>query len=371
MTNYQIIKQVDFLASLDEAAIKKISDRFQEIHLPKGAVLFKENEYGDCFYILKTGRISLTKKINLEEEATGELFFFGANEYFGELALIDDEPRSGTATVIDDANLLKISKEDFLNVCQDYPTVLFTIVKTMSKRLRETNERYIKMWDSLIKQKKLAAIGSAASKIVHDIRTPITIIILTAEVIARFFENSSLYTDKIIKQVHVLDNMVKEILEFARGRKSELNIKKIVLDEFFDEMLEQMNPLAESNNVKLLMINNVRNHVFFDPIKIHQTIFNIFKNGIEAIGEADGKVEIKAEVENDKLHISIYNDGPPIPQHFLDQLFEPFATYGKKTGTGLGLAICQKTIKDHDGEMTVKNLPAGGVQFDIYLPVNQ
>jgi signal transduction histidine kinase len=369
MNNFQIIKQIDFLENIDELAFSTIAGMFKEVNLPKGAVLFEENQVGDCFYILKSGKISLTKRVNLEEDTTGEIIFFKPYDYFGELALLDEEPRSGTATVVEDASLLKIEKDDFLTVCKVYPYVLFKIVKTMSGRLRETNQRYIGMWNELIKEKKLAAIGAATSKIVHDIKTPITIIILTAELIERLFQDSSPYTQKIVKQVKVVDEMIKEVLEFSRGRKSDLDISEVDLNEFFAELLEQMNPLAEIKNIELTLKNYVQQKVFFDLIKIHHTIFNIFKNGMEAIDSEKGRIEINAEIAEGRLHISLFNDGPPIPQEFLAKLFEPFATFGKKTGTGLGLAICLKTIKDHNGDLTVRNLPEGGVQFDIYLPV--
>lgn len=371
MTNQEIIRQIDFLASLDEQAIHNIADKFKEITFPKGTILFKENDQGDCFYVLKSGRVSLTKRVNIEDDTAGELIFFKPYEYFGELALIDDEPRSGTVTVSEDASLLKINKDDFLAICKDHPTVLFSIVRTMSRRLRDTNDRYIKMWDALIKEKKLAAIGSAASKIVHDIKTPITIIVLTAEVIEKLFDQVSPFTKKIIKQVRILDEMVREILEFARGEKSDLKITEVDLEIFFKELLEELNPLAEVSNVQLHLVNKVTEKIFFDMMKVHHTIFNIFKNALEAIGERGGKIEINSSIENNQLHISIYNDGPKIPQQVLNQIFEPFATYGKKSGTGLGLAICHKVIKDHNGELTARNLKEGGVLFDIYIPIRK
>jgi|SRR5690554_1688220 len=368
MTNLQIISQIDFLSTLDEMAIQKIADKFQEISYPKGTIIFRENDPGDCFYILKSGRVVLTKKINIEEETSGELIFFQPYEYFGELALIDDEPRSGTVTVTEDASLLKIKKVDFLAICKDYPTVLFSIVKTMSRRLRDTNERYVKILDALINEKKLAAIGAAASKIVHDIKTPITVIVLTAEVIERLVDKAAPFTQKIIRQVRILDEMVREILEFAKGQKSNLKICEVDLQEFVDDLREELDPLAQVNKIKLNMVNVAEEKILFDPMKLRHTILNIFKNGIEAMEKKGSKIDIKTEMIDDKLHVMIANDGPPIPDQVMEQIFEPFVTYGKKSGTGLGLAICHKAVTDQNGELFAKNLPEGGVRFDIYVP---
>jgi signal transduction histidine kinase len=349
-------------------AIQKIADKFQEISYPKGTIIFRENDPGDCFYILKSGRVVLTKKINIEEETSGELIFFQPYEYFGELALIDDEPRSGTVTVTEDASLLKIKKVDFLAICKDYPTVLFSIVKTMSRRLRDTNERYVKILDALINEKKLAAIGAAASKIVHDIKTPITVIVLTAEVIERLVDKAAPFTQKIIRQVRILDEMVREILEFAKGQKSNLKICEVDLQEFVDDLREELDPLAQVNKIKLNMVNVAEEKILFDPMKLRHTILNIFKNGIEAMEKKGSKIDIKTEMIDDKLHVMIANDGPPIPDQVMEQIFEPFVTYGKKSGTGLGLAICHKAVTDQNGELFAKNLPEGGVRFDIYVP---
>ena len=369
MDNLSVIRQIDFLSQLDESAVNAIAKQFEEIKVAKGEVIFKEGDAGDCFYILKSGKIELTKKLNISEQKTGELFEFKPLDYFGELALIDDEPRSGTATALEDSVLLKIHKKQFHDVCQGFPEVLFAIVKTISKRLRETNDKYMEMLDALIKEKKLAAIGTAASKIVHDIKTPITVIVLTAQLIENVFEDTSSFTERIVKQVNVLDEMIKEILLFARGEKSDLHMNKVDLDSFFRGVLDDLNPIADARDIKLFLSNRIKRDIVLDTQKIGRTIVNICKNAMEAIGEnPQGKVEIKTEERGDYLHIEIQDNGPGIPEQILGNLFEPFATYGKKGGTGLGLAITQKIIQDHNGKINAYNRKEGGACFEIDIP---
>jgi signal transduction histidine kinase len=165
--------------------------------------------------------------------------------------------------------------------------------------------------------------------------------------------------------------MVREILEFAKGEKSNLKISEVDLQDFIDDLREELSPLSEVHKIKMNMVNVVKEKVFFDPLKIRHTILNIFKNGVEAMDRRGSKIDLKTEMIDDKLHIMIANDGPPIPEQIMDQLFEPFVTYGKNSGTGLGLAICHKTVKDHNGEMIAQNLPEGGVRFDINIPINK
>jgi signal transduction histidine kinase len=368
MNNLDLIRKVDFLKPLSEEAISEISRCFLEKNYAQGTVLFEENDQGNNFYLIKSGQVTLSKRLKVADNIEGEISVFSPCEYFGELSLIDEAPRSGTATVSEDSVLLIIEKQDFLNICQDYPQVMFNIIKTISRRLRETNDKYIKMWDELIVKSKMAAIGTAAGKIVHDIKTPITIIVLTAQMIARLHSGAESLTRKIVKQVTVLDEMVREILEFARGEQSELNIEELEMSGFISELEESIRPVAESNQIELLISNSVSTRVAFDSFRISRTLINLFKNGVEAFSGEPGRIEISARIENDKLLFSVSDNGSGIPEALLDKLFEPFVTHGKKSGTGLGLAICQKVINDHKGQIVASNRPQGGARFDITLP---
>ncbi len=370
MISNDMLRKIDFLQSLDDETITNVAPYFFEVSMSKDEILFEENDPGDCFYMVISGRVGLTKRLKVAEDVAGELTVFMPYDCFGELALIDGEPRSGTATILEDTILLKICKSNFLKICTDYPSVMFNIIRTMSKRLRTTNDKYIKMWDELIKQSKMAAIGSAASKIVHDIKTPLTIIILTSQIIERMYENSNQFSDKIIKQVKVVDSMVREILEFARGEKFDLDIRRVNLIQFFEDLDDDFDDIIAPTAVDYKIMNRVYEPVSFDVIKIGRTITNLFKNAVEAIGKNKGSISIKAVIEDEMLHFEVYNNGPHIPKKVLNTLFEPFVTHGKSGGTGLGLAICQKTIHDHKGKITVANIPEGGVVFDIYLPAH-
>ena len=369
MTNLEIIRTIDLLQPLEDDQIIEISNRFVEQSFPKGTILFEENEQGDSFYIVKSGEVTLSKRLKVAENETGIITTFHPYEYFGELALIDEEPRSGTATITEDSCLLKISKEHFLDICQDYPQIMFGIIRTISYRLRKTNDRYIEMWDELIIKSKLAAIGTAVGKIVHDIKTPITIIVLTAQMIARISKESGKFTDKIVKQVTVLDEMVREILEFARGEKSELKVEKISLQKFLNDLEESIKPIADSERVELIIASDSDAIINIDSFKVSRTITNLFKNSIEALKGNPGRIEICTTVKESKLLLSVSDNGPGIPEDLLSSIFEPFVTHGKKAGTGLGLAICQKVIHDHRGEIYVCNRKEGGARFDIHLPL--
>jgi signal transduction histidine kinase len=362
-----ILKKIDFFKSLKNRDLEKISSFFHEALYRKDEVIFKEGEPGDSFYILKDGRVGITIRLNEDTNAEAELRVFEPHEYFGEMSLIDNSPRSATARAITDSVLFRIMKDDFIKVSLNYPGIITSLIRTMSDRIRATNEQFAHVLESLINKSKMAAIGSAASKIVHDIKTPITSIVLTAQQLEELFPNTKKFTGRIVKQTKILNEMVREILDFASGAMSSLEIVENELGSFFKNILESLEPLAAEKGIKIQLDNPVDSHIYFDALKIERTIINIVKNAVEAM-ERPGVITIRCKEKNGNLHIAIFDNGPGIPEDILQTVFDPFVSKGKTVGTGLGLSMCQKVVHDHKGSITACNLKKGGARFDIILP---
>ncbi len=367
MTMVNILRNVPFFSSLSDEDLRQIAEYFRELTFNAGDVVFTEGEKGDSFYILKEGALEITKRIRDDLETEAELSTMEPYEFFGEMSLLDESPRSATAKAITDVIVLRMDKNDFLDVCIQHPQVIFHLTKTMSKHLRNTNNQFASVLDNLIKRNKLAAIGSAASKIVHDIKTPITVIVLTAQLIENLYPDTSKYIQRIVRQTGVLDDMVREILDFARGERINLDIKPVDMDTFCSNVMEDMYPIAKDRGIELRVINNVNKPVGFDQKRIKRTVVNIIKNSMEALGTS-GDINVETRECEERLHIAIWDNGPGIPEDILPTIFEAFVTKGKKDGTGLGLAISKKVVSDHRGEITASNYD-GGARFDIYLPM--
>lgn len=367
MDKIVILRKIDFFKDLKNQDLEKISSFFHEALYRKNEVIFEEGEPGDSFYILKDGRVGITIRLNEDTNTEAELRVFEPHEYFGEMSLIDNSPRSATARAITDSVLFRIMKNDFIKVSLNYPGVITSLIRTMSDRIRATNEQFAHVLESLINKSKLAAIGSAASKIVHDIKTPITTIVLSAQQLEELFPDTKKFTGRIVKQTKILNEMVREILDFASGALSSLEIVENDLDSFFKEILESIEPLAAEKEIKIQLDNTVDSNIFFDALKIERTIINIVKNAVEAM-ERPGVINIRCKKKNGNLHIAIFDTGPGIPEDILQIVFDPFVSKGKTVGTGLGLSMCQKVIHDHKGSITACNPKKGGARFDIILP---
>jgi signal transduction histidine kinase len=98
---------------------------------------------------------------------------------------------------------------------------------------------------------------------------------------------------------------------------------------------------------------------------MERVFFNLITNALEAMPEG-GDIHIGAREGHDGVLVEFEDTGHGIPPEIRDQLFEPFATAGKRDGLGLGLALSRQTVLDHGGDMWLE--PAGGARFVIRLP---
>ncbi len=139
----ELLKKINLFENLSEPELEKILTICVKQTFAKDAVIFKEGDTGDRCYIIISGAVRISKFIpNIGEEA---LTVLKAGNYFGEMALIDDFPRSAHAIVNDDTDVFAINKTDLDKVLiTDHELgykLLWTFTRTLSKRLRETNEK--------------------------------------------------------------------------------------------------------------------------------------------------------------------------------------------------------------------------------------
>ncbi len=363
----KILKDVEFFDGLNDEELAQVCNIVKEVNLNKDQIIFQEGDIGDSFYLVCEGEVGILKNLHDLNETKATLIVMKPYDYFGEMSLLDNIARSATATAITDVKLFKMIKSDFLDLCLTNPKIIFHLIRTLSKRVRSTNEQFAHVMEELLKKNKLGAIGSAASKIVHDIKTPITIIVLTAQLIARANPKMKMYSERIIEQTCTVDSLIQEILSFAKGEESNLIITDVDVSKFFETIKKEVIIMIKTKNIKFDLKMNYVGKARFDEQKIERTILNIIKNSYEALSE-NGLITVIVEQSKDDFHISIEDNGPGIPDGLLKRIFEPFVSFGKEHGTGLGLAICKKVIADHKGFINVVNKEDNGVKFDIYLP---
>ncbi len=128
-----ILKSLPMFSETSEPVLTGIAEILREQRIPKDAVIFNEGELGDCLYIIYDGEV-------LIHNGAQELAKLGNREIFGELALLDPEPRSASATTLTDALLLRIDKEDFDELIESQPEVAVGMLTILSRRIRNQNK---------------------------------------------------------------------------------------------------------------------------------------------------------------------------------------------------------------------------------------
>jgi CRP-like cAMP-binding protein len=132
------LKSSSIFGSLPEQELIDIANIMEEIELEKGEVIFNKGDFGDCLYIIKSGAVDIHDK----EHRFATL---NDGEMFGELSLLDAEPRSASATAASECWLLKLKQEPFIEVLMQNSIVLKGILSTLSKRLREEDKKAVEL----------------------------------------------------------------------------------------------------------------------------------------------------------------------------------------------------------------------------------
>jgi signal transduction histidine kinase len=214
----------------------------------------------------------------------------------------------------------------------------------------------------------LGSLGRLLSGVMHDLRTPLTIISGYVQLmeVTEDAEVRASHARTISEQFELISTMQHDLLAYARGERK-VWIRKIILRRFFDQFREQIAADLRGNNIELSIDYDTRAVAFFDEAKMLRALNNLARNAVEAMMPGDGKLSLRCEERSDDIEFEVSDTGPGIPEEISDRLFEPFVTSGKVAGTGLGLSIVKQIVEEHDGSVDVTT-SSTGTSFVIRLP---
>jgi len=245
-----------------------------------------------------------------------------------------------------------------------------------ARLLEETREAYEtlrQMQEQLLQSEKMAAVGQLISGVAHELNNPLTAILGYSELLKseeRMSGHGADYLEKLYKQAQRTHHIVQNLLSFARQRKPERGRAQV------NRVVEDTLALREYD----LKIHRVRVHRELDPElpeisadfhQLQQVFLNVLNNAVDAISEVKrpGEIWVRTRVEGGNVRIEFTDNGPGVKNPH--RVFDPFYTtkpVGK--GTGLGLSICYGIVKEHGGEIEVRNEDTGGATFAITLPLS-
>ncbi len=332
-----------------------------------GEIIFSAGDPGDGFYVIESGRVQIIATVSATEPRV--LATISDGDFFGEMAVLDDAPRSATAKAETDTRATFVSRSVLLQLLERRPGLALSLIREFSNRIRALNRKYV---DEIIQAERLAVIGRFAATIVHDFKNPLTIIGLAAELACSDDTSAPLRIkaqDKIARQVGRMTNMLQELIDFTRPTGQRPALRGVNFARYMNPLAAEIRAEIADRGVKLVMSESPPDvDVRLDPPRLSRVFYNLLNNAVEAMPEG-GKIFLRFAIEKDELRVEVEDTGPGIPAAIASSLFEPFTTHGKSHGTGLGLTICKKIVQDHGGKIWASGKPGHGAAFSFTLPI--
>ena len=244
------------------------------------------------------------------------------------------------------------------------------IEESKIKELNQLSVSYNKMLERLSDAFEIQRQFTASAA--HELRTPLSLMQVQLDLYhSTQHPGSDADTVQMIKmlteQNDRLGKMVKILLDMSElqtvGRD-----EKIILNDLVDEVLEDLEPLAQEKNIKL--IGKYKNITMIgSDILIYRLVYNLVENAIK-YNHSDGQVTVNAYKKQKHIYLSVEDTGSGIPKELRERVFEPFFRVDKSRsrelgGVGLGLALVHEIVRVHDGSISIKSNPAGGTIFEV------
>ena len=206
----------------------------------------------------------------------------------------------------------------------------------------------------------------------HELRTPLALMQVQLDLYNSTQhpgnDADTLQTMRMVtEQNGRLSKMVKTLLDMSElqtvGRD-----EKIIVDALVDEVLADLEPLAQEKSIKLIGKCKAATMVGSD-ILIYRLVYNLVENAIK-YNHLGGQVTVTAYQKEKQVYLSVADTGSGIPEELRERVFEPFFRVDKSRsrelgGVGLGLALVREIVRVHDGSITVKSNPSGGTIFEV------
>lgn len=225
-------------------------------------------------------------------------------------------------------------------------------VAKASQALNYMQERLSRLVDN--RTQMLAAIS-------HDLRTPVTLLRLRAELMRDADERS-----KTLETLDEMESMITAVLDFSRGAFSEEQQRHVdlgaLLESLCDDLADTGAPIEFDAAADKILYSCRR-------VALKRAFSNLIDNAIKYGGIA----RVGVEDRSDRIVVSIDDDGPGIPSEHLEHIFTPFYRVEPSRnrsggGVGLGLSIAQAVVEGHGGRVTITNRSSGGAHVEVSLP---
>lgn len=385
MDKKALIGKILCFNELDSDSLKILAGKVFETTFCRGEVIFSEGENADRFYIVAEGVVEILKKDKENNQVIVGVHTRG--NVFGEMAILDNLPRSGTARARTPVEALYLEKDDFLKLIDSNPAINRCVMKSLSGIIRTFNEVHIKenaeynkrlkiiaeelkkMQKEALYKERLYLMGQSASQILHDIRNPLSVLksqaLLLEQILLSGSENKKI-CENIISTVCRMERITTEFMDFIRG-EIKLDYTVVNAKQLGEALSASLADKVSAKNIQLKIVYKNEFSAIVDEGRILRCLINLIENAIKAVDKNTGIISVVFDCENEVFSIEISDNGCGIPKENISKIFQPFFSEAEG-GTGLGLQIVQSIVKAHNGEIKVESTEGQGTTFTMIIP---
>jgi len=364
-----------------------------------GITICVEGDPGDAMFVVLSGQLAVTKSDG--EGGDIAVAMLNGGDFFGEMSLLDGQPRTATVTCVSDCGLVAIERSAFLDliVSADSPEFALAIVSAMANRVSAATQQLVeeelsaRVLEAELEADRHRSLAHMVAGVAHELNTPLGVANTAIGMIASRVGSGQFHelAKADVKAVRLLQDICEasDLAERNMARANRLieSFKKISVNQVAAEVQTVDIGDAVADVLELFSINakRARLHVSVDdqlgaaermwtgdPGQLTQVLTNLLAN-IErhAYPQNDGgSVVVSLSASTHTRVVSIADQGVGMDAETVDQIFTPFFTTARASGgSGLGLAIVHSLVVDAmAGAIWVDSTPGAGTTFTIELP---
>jgi signal transduction histidine kinase len=243
------------------------------------------------------------------------------------------------------------------------------LYERLQRKFHLTEQELKRTQERLIRSERLSAMGNLVQGVAHEIRNPLmTIGGFARRIKARESGNQTLsrYADIILEEAGRLEALVRQVREFSDVQTAALSLNRI--EAVIEEVMPRIEDMARNAGVKVrLHMDEEIPPLAMDCSQLARALFNVAQNGIEAMSQGGGTLDIEVLRGRRNLSICISDTGKGVEEDKLDSIYDPFVT-SKTRGAGLGLTMAYRIITNHSGEIEIKTAEGKGTTVTIRVP---
>jgi signal transduction histidine kinase len=353
---------------------------------PPETVVCKEDVVEHTFYMILEGDFEVTKVINNRENRL--LKTLTAGDFFGEMALIHNAPRSATVISKSQVVVLELDKEGFNRVLKHSPSVAMAMVSEISNRLRQNDQLAIE--DLRVRASELAdayqklaelelARREFLTSVAHELRTPLMIAGGYLHALQKGMlsgEQLDSTIDTIVRNVDQITSLTNDILFLQEIELVLPDFQPVNLTEVAENVIKKYETKAAARSVKVTFKGNKDvPSVQGDPQSLERAVTALIDNAIK-FSAPGGAVDVGLQKQADNVLLSVEDRGIGIDPEIRPRIFDRFFHLEKHGdelygGLGIGLSITRQVIQQHKGSLDLTTEPGVGTTFTISLKANK